>query len=112
MVNYTVKESDWKLFRKLVPSWQENYMNELNKKYIEILNKKDVNPSDIFWELEKTINKDKKHPGVIVQIRRSMMEENIFIMVRDGVITLADLSGFSSELQERINFLLEIYNRN
>ena len=34
---YDVKESDWKLLRKLVPGWQERYMDKLNKEYIEIL---------------------------------------------------------------------------
>lgn len=46
------KESDWKLFRKRVIVWQENYMNRLNKEYITLL-KQDKNPSDIFWELKK-----------------------------------------------------------
>ena len=27
-------ESDWKLFRKKVPEWQEAYMNRLNEEYI------------------------------------------------------------------------------
>lgn len=25
-------ESDWKLFRKKLPKWQENYMDRLNKR--------------------------------------------------------------------------------
>ncbi len=31
------KESDWKLFRKLIPDWQERYMTKLCKEYIDIL---------------------------------------------------------------------------
>ena len=31
---YDVKESDWKLLRKLVPGWQERYMDKLIKEYI------------------------------------------------------------------------------
>ena len=41
---YDVKESDWKLLRKLVPDWQERYMDKLNKEYIEILSR-ECNPS-------------------------------------------------------------------
>ena len=26
---YSVKESDWKLFRKLLPEWQERFMGKI-----------------------------------------------------------------------------------
>lgn len=29
----TFNEQDWKLFREKVPTWQENYMEKINKKY-------------------------------------------------------------------------------
>ena len=32
-------KSDFKLFRVLLPEWQEKYMKKLNKEYIEILSK-------------------------------------------------------------------------
>lgn len=31
-------KKDWTLFRNKVPEWQENYMEKLNKEYIDILN--------------------------------------------------------------------------
>ena len=34
---YQVKESDWKLFRKRLPGWQEAYMNRLNQEYLMLL---------------------------------------------------------------------------
>ena len=49
-----VNEKDWKLFRKYLPDWQENYMEKLIKDYIEFL-KGDGLASDKFWELEKKI---------------------------------------------------------
>ena len=30
---YSVKESDWKLFRKLLPEWQERFMGRLLGEY-------------------------------------------------------------------------------
>ena len=33
-----VAERDWKLFRELLPKWQERYMEKLIDQYIEILN--------------------------------------------------------------------------
>ena len=33
-----VAESDWKLFKKMLPQWQERYMKKLIGQYVEILN--------------------------------------------------------------------------
>ena len=30
-------ENDWKLFRKKLPKWQEQYIDQMNKEYQEIL---------------------------------------------------------------------------
>lgn len=30
-------KNDWKLFRTKIAQWQENYMDRLNKEYIELL---------------------------------------------------------------------------
>ncbi len=107
---YNVRENDWKLLRKLVPKWQERYMDKLNKEYIQILNK-DGNPSSIFWELEKRINKDKQHIGVVIDMRRSKMIENILLMLKEKVIFIEELEDFSNELKEEINYYLKMYGR-
>ena len=94
-----VNEKDWKLFRKMLPSWQEAYMEKLCKEYAGIL-ASGSNASDKFWELEKRINKDKKDTGVSARMSRSMMLENITSLLREGAITVDDLDGFSEELVE------------
>lgn len=94
-----VNESDWKLFRKRVPEWQEAYMDKLNHEYIELLSKPGQ-PSDKFWELEKRIKIDRRSPGVVLDMRRSTMFMNIIGLLSDGVITLKDLVGFSQDLQD------------
>ena len=48
---YQVIEKDWKLFRKLLPGWQEAYMERLTMEYIELLSS-DRQASDKFWELD------------------------------------------------------------
>ena len=45
---------DWTLFGDKIAGWQENYMDRLNKEYIELLSS-DAAPSDKFWTLDKTI---------------------------------------------------------
>lgn len=102
---FECKESDWRLFRKYIPIWQENYMARLNKEYVALLTS-DRNPSSNFWDVEKRINKDKKHPGVCINMRRSEMITNIVIMIRDGVITMEDLKDFSEELRKTVVLFL------
>ena len=99
---YDVKESDWKLLRKLVPGWQERYMDKLNKEYIEILCK-ECNPSTNFWELKKRIDEETRHIGVVIDMRRSRMVSNLLMMLEEKVIVIEELDDFSEELKEEIN---------
>lgn len=101
---YEVKESDWKIFRKRVPGWQERYMEKLVQEYLSLL-QEDKMASKKFWELEDRIFKDKRSVGVAIDMRRSRMITNILSLLDDGV----DLKEFSDELQECINFF--IYGR-
>ncbi|MBP3478400.1 MAG: multidrug transporter [Oscillospiraceae bacterium] len=96
-------KSDWKLFRERLSGWQEAYMDRLNCEYIEIL-RGEGNPSDKFWTLEKRIRQDKRHPGVQVEMRRSTVESVLVALLMDGVIMQEDLSGFSTELQEKVQY--------
>lgn len=102
MNNYT--ENDWRLFKSKITIWQEKYITEFNKKYLSIL-QSDKLPSEKFWELEKRINADKHSVGVIVDMRRSKLIENIISLINDGVINLSDISEFSGGLKQTI----EIY---
>ena len=100
-----ISKADWKLFRESVPGWQERYMEKLNKEYIELLSSPG-NASDHFWELEKRIKQDKKHPGVLIELKKSTAIWDIAFLVRDGVITMDELDGFSEDLIEAIKLIL------
>ena len=100
-----VSKSDWKLFRACIGDWQEAYMERLVKEYIDMLNGTG-NASDKFWELEERIKKDKKHPGVMLELSKGNMIYDIVALINQGVITTADLEGFSDELKECVDFLL------
>ena len=94
-----VPESDWKLFKELLPKWQESYMEMLIGQYIEILNG-GSEASSRFWALEERINRDKLSSGVLVNdIRRSTMRYEIANLLSDNVITLDDLDGFTEDIK-------------
>lgn len=66
-----ISKKDWKLFREKLSGWQEKYMEGLVKKYVNFLNDDTKCASEKFWKLEKQIKEDKRHPGVIMEMRKS-----------------------------------------
>jgi hypothetical protein len=100
-----ISKSDWKLFQERLPEWQEHYMERLTKEYIELLSSPG-NASDHFWELEKRIKKDKKNPGVLLEVRKSEALWDIAAFVGRGIITMDELEGFSEELIEAVQLIL------
>lgn len=101
-----ISKSDWKLFCSKVSGWQERYMKRLDEEYIELLSS-DKPASTRFWELEKRIREDKNSKGVVIQLRKSEALWDIALFLRDGIIDKDDLSEFSDDLQENVNFLVE-----
>lgn len=100
-----ISKSDWKLFREKVPKWQEDYMERLTMEYIKLLNAPG-NASNHFWELEKRIKEDKRHPGVLIEMRKSEAIRDITRYVRDEVITMDEIQEFSEELIDAVKLIL------
>lgn len=102
-----ISKKDWKLFREKLAVWQENYMARLIRDYIALLSAEDRNASDKFWELDNKIRTDRRHPGVILNVRKSEAIYDILRLIRLGVITYEDLSDFSEELQQTVKLILD-----
>lgn len=105
-----VKESDWKLYSKRLPEWQERWMEKLNCEYAATLAGSEL-ASEKFWKLADRIKVDKRATGVICERRRSRMDQQIMEMLLDGVITMSDLEGFSEELVEGMRSWLAVRER-
>ena len=103
-----ISKRDWKLFREKLSGWQENYMEGLVKEYVNFLNGDKKPASEKFWELEKRIKEDKRHPGVIMELKKSEVIWDIVCLIRLRVITYDDLSEFSDELQMEVKRMLEM----
>lgn len=100
-----VSKNDWKLFRTCIEDWQEAYMERLVKEYMNLLDGEEK-ASDKFWKLEERIKKDKKHPGVMLELSKGNMVYDIVVLINSGVITVDDLADFSDELKKTVDFLL------
>lgn len=102
-----VSKSEWKLFRSKIAVWQEAYMEKLNKEYIELLNG-DESSSHKFWKLYERMNKDKKKPGVCLEMRRQDVVLYLARLINDDAISYADLEGFSEETIEVVKHLATV----
>lgn len=109
MYKYELKESDWKVFKKKIPEWQNNHYSNLNKKYIGILQDDSLNEADRYWKLDKEIKEDKKKPGVYIDYRRSKMEDDIIELLLYKVIDINNLEGFSEELIDYLKEVIKLY---
>ena len=101
-----ISKKDWKLYQIKLAKWQENYIDRLNQEYITLLSDKEKAPSEKFWKLEKRIKKDRRHPGVIIDVQKSTAIWTITDLIKMQVISRDDLEGFSSELVETVDFFL------
>ena len=102
-----ISKSDWKFYRKKVAEWQENFISRLNNEYVALLSADDKIASEKFWELEKRIKNDRRHPGVIIEVSKSNAIFDIVRLIRLDVITCDDLVGFSDDLQQAVKELLD-----
>lgn len=100
-----VLKSDWKLFRTRIGEWQEKHMEYLVNEYMGMLNGT-RHASEKFWELEERIKRDRKHPGVMLELSKGNMIFDIVALINSGIITVDDLDGFSDELKESVASLL------
>ena len=83
-------------------------MEGLVKAYANFLNDDKKPASEKFWELEKRIKEDKRHPGVIMEVNKSEVIWDIVRLIRLKVIAYDDLSDFSDKLQLEVNRILEM----
>lgn len=103
-----ISKKDWKLFRERIGGWQERYMEQLLKEYVDLL-ESDKLSSVKFWELEKRIKADKRHPGVSLSLEKKNVDFDLARLFHEGVIDLGDLDEFSDELIERVRELLGLW---
>lgn len=96
-----ISKSDWKLLNERLPEWQEKYMGRLLDEYMEII-KSSEKPSERFHRLESRLKQDRKNPGVQLQMDKSEAMFYLALLIKNNVITMADLEGFSAGLKESI----------
>lgn len=80
-------------------------MEKLVKEYADYLCS-DLPASTKFWEIEKRIKRDRKTPGVCIELRKSDMFWDIAELINDKVISMDDLEEFGDDLKEAVALIL------
>jgi hypothetical protein len=100
---YTLIESDWKTFRRLIPEWRERYITGINKKLLHVLSNPRKTQTDTFWDTKEKADKSARIlRDCLDGHSRSSMTRFFFLMLKHNMITLDDLTEFSTELQEHM----------
>ena len=81
-------------------------MDRLNKEYIRLLSEEGP-ASEKFWKLENRIREDRRKPGVIIEVRKQKMIDQILMLLNDKAIGMDDLREFSDELRETVGYLVK-----
>ena len=74
---------------------------------MDFLNDDTKPASEKFRKLEERIKKDKRHPGIVMELSKSEMIWDIVRLIRLNVIVYDDLSDFSDALQQEVKRILE-----
>ena len=97
------QKSDYKLFKEKLPLWQENYMAKVCEKIQKLTINDEKSAADKFWAIEKTFFKEKKNPGVLMEIPSiSNLLYAILDLLNHKVIKMEDLVDFSEEFKEKV----------
>ena len=99
MSNYEFIESDWKIYRERRSVWIENFMDRICKQYIDLL-ASGASATERIKTLYSSLQKDTGKIDIVVRDSRTYMKQNIRHLLEEDVISLKDLEGFSSELQD------------
>lgn len=96
-------ERDWKTFRKMVPNLRERYLKGKNIEIKKLLDAKNKNETERFWDARNRIEKERK---ILVDCldghSRSNMFFHMILMYRHGMLKEEDLDEFSDELKNQI----------
>ena len=101
-----ISKQDWALFKNKVPVWQEYNMAKLIQNYVQLLQDEKMDASDRFWELEKRISKDRRTPGVVIELHKDSMLWDLARFVSDGLVSEEELAEFSEDVRDAVGLIL------
>jgi hypothetical protein len=107
-IRFLPMESDWRKFTAMVPLLRERYLAAHNQRFAALLTQRKKTETERFWQ---TLDKMKAEAGVLERClnghSRSKMEMFMAEMIACGLLTKAEITEFSPELQRHLEFAFE-----
>ena len=98
-----IKESDWKLFRKLHPTILNRFCERILKEAEDIMAKKGMTSYECYLSLYKHIAEhDKQMVRIFDDQRRSTALTQLMLMYSNSLMTQEELDQFSPDSQKWI----------
>ncbi len=94
-------ESDWKMYRKLLPLWRDRYLQAKNQELISLLSQSGKSPTEQFWEAKTQMSEIAQLLNQCLgHTSRSNMLMSMLMMRHHQLIGEADLSQFSDAVRQ------------
>lgn len=108
-MNNKIKESDWKVFKKLYPLVLERFYDRVVNELQKIATEDEVSSEDKYHKIYKTVqSRDKKLAKLFDgTYRRSEAFIQLVLYYREGLITKEELNQLSEENRDRILSIVE-----
>jgi ABC-type nitrate/sulfonate/bicarbonate transport system ATPase subunit len=104
-----IKESDWKIFKKLYPLALQRYSSRILEEVEEIISDSNRDAHDRYIELYKLIeDRDKTIAEMFDGYSRSKAELQLMMFRRNKLITDEEFAELSEQTRERIQSWLEL----
>ncbi len=101
-------ESDWRIFRDMVPKLRERYLADCNARLAALLADPKKNETERFWEAMQEMEREAKVLRLCLDGHsRSSMQRYMLIMIQAGMLKKEDVGVFSEELQKQISFAFD-----
>lgn len=96
-------ESDWRIFRDMVPALRERYLASRNVRISALLADPKKNETERFWAAMDVMEREARILRECLDGHsRSSMWLFMHLMIQYGMFTREDLSGFSEGLQQQL----------
>jgi hypothetical protein len=94
-----MQESDWKVFRRMIPELRERYLHRQNEALVAVLTAHGKTETERFWSAEERVKKEARvlH-DCLDDHRRSRLFETLMLMRRYGMLSDERIQGVRSRI--------------
>lgn len=109
-MNDRIKESDWKVFKKIRPIALQRYCDKVMKNVDEIINNKQRDSHDRYLSMYEIVQDgDEKLSSMFDSFSRSKATNQLVMFYDTGIISDEELAQFSDETREYVLAIIKFW---